>query len=87
METLIFHREIELNRIYFLRFCTNHYTRLSNYRIKLIMAMSSTNATKRRGLFFIFYILLYRSKETEFHVRPIKPYLALSDKNLILRKV
>ena len=38
----------EFNSVYFLRFCTQYDTWFSNYRIELIVALSSTNATKRR---------------------------------------
>ena len=36
----------ELNRVYFLRFCTKYNTWFSKYRIELIVALSLTNATK-----------------------------------------
>ena len=45
IETLICHTEIEVNRIYFLRFCTK-YDDFLKYGIELIVALSSTNATK-----------------------------------------
>ena len=45
-EALIFHIEIELNRVYFLRFCTKYDTCFSEYGIELIVALSSTNPTK-----------------------------------------
>ena len=37
--------------VYFLRFCTKYDTLFSNYRIELIVALSSTNATKNRNRF------------------------------------
>ena len=46
METLICLREIEFDRAYFLRFCTKYDICFSKYRIKLIVALSSTNTTK-----------------------------------------
>ena len=39
-------RKNEFNTVYFLRFCTNHDKGFSKYRIELIVALSSTNATK-----------------------------------------
>ena len=39
-------QKIEFNRVYFLRFYTKYDTQVSKYLIKLIVAMSSTNATK-----------------------------------------
>ena len=46
IETLICHRDIEFDRLHFLQFCTNYDTLFSKYRIELIVALSSTNATK-----------------------------------------
>ena len=46
METLFCHTEIEVNKICFLRFCTKYPTRFSKYGIALLVALSSTNATK-----------------------------------------
>ena len=46
IETLICHKEIEFNRVYFLRFCTKYHTWFSNYHMELIVALSSINATK-----------------------------------------
>ena len=48
IETLICHTEIEVKRVYFLRFCTEYFTRFSEYGIDFIVALSSTNATKTR---------------------------------------
>ena len=45
-KTLICHTDIDVNRIYFLRFCTKYLTRISKYGIELIVAVSSTRATK-----------------------------------------
>ena len=36
----------KFNRVYILRFCTKYDTWFSKYRIELIVALSSTNATK-----------------------------------------
>ena len=52
IETPICHKEIEVNRAYFLRFCTKYVTCFSKYDIELTVALSSTNAIK--------IILLYR---------------------------
>ena len=38
----------EFNSIFFLRFCTKYNTWFSKYRIELIVALSSTNATKMK---------------------------------------
>ena len=46
IENLICHTEIEVNRLYFLRFCTKYLTLVSKHGIELIVALSSTNATK-----------------------------------------
>ena len=46
IETPICHREIEFNRVYILRFSTKYDTRFSEYRIELIVSLSSANATK-----------------------------------------
>ena len=40
------HEEIEFNRVYFRGFCTKYDTWFSKYRIKLVVSLSSTNATK-----------------------------------------
>ena len=39
----------EFDRVYFPRFCTKDDTRFSKYAIELIVALSSTNATKMVG--------------------------------------
>ena len=57
METLICHEEIESDRVSFLRFCTKYVTRFSKYRIELIVAMSSTNATKPQIRLFHSYVM------------------------------
>ena len=44
--SVICHTEIEVNRVYFLRFYTKYDTRFSKYGIELIVALSSTKATK-----------------------------------------
>ena len=46
IETLICYTEIELKRVYFLRFCTKYETWFSKYRIELTVTLSSTNTTK-----------------------------------------
>ena len=46
IEILICYTEIEVNKVYFLRFCTQYDTSFSKYSIELIVALSSTNATK-----------------------------------------
>ena len=45
-ETLICHTEIEVDRVCFLPFCTKYGAQFSKYGIELIVALSSTNATK-----------------------------------------
>ena len=49
METLNCHVEIEFNGVCFLRFSTKYDTSISKYRIKLIVVLSSTNATETRA--------------------------------------
>ena len=46
IETFICSTEIEVKWVYFLRFCTKYLTRVSKYDTELILALSSTNATK-----------------------------------------
>ena len=46
IEILICYTKIEVNRVYFLRFCTKYDTCFSKYGLGLIVALSSTNATK-----------------------------------------
>ena len=46
VETLIYYLEIEFNGVFFLRFCTKYKTWFSKYHIKLIVALSWTNAIK-----------------------------------------
>ena len=40
----------EFNRVYFLRFCSKYETWFSKYRIELLVALSSTNATNSKSL-------------------------------------
>ena len=50
IETLICHTEIEVDRVYFLPFCTKYDTRFSKYGIEFIVALSSTNAKKKKKI-------------------------------------
>ena len=50
IETHICHTEIEVNRVYLLRSGTKYDTWFSKYDIKLVVALSSTNVTKRIAL-------------------------------------
>ena len=52
-KTLICNTEIEINKVYFLRLYTKYLTWFLKYSIELIVALSSTNTTKKPCWYFI----------------------------------
>ena len=77
IETLIWYMRNEFNRVYIVRFCTKYDTRFSKYGIELIVALSSTNATKmhekqlRNAGYLLFSFLSFLTQYMIWHLQII----------------